>query len=212
MTKVFRSFVRPIHTRRAAALFLAASFVTLPACTSQQLTGQSSSYLIIESIRAAKGSAPDSESGVLDSDVLTNGSVFGDIANVSMQLGLKDPGSTTSPSVPTSANFVTVTRYHVKYIRTDGRNVQGVDVPYEFDSGSTVTVAIGAGTKLTITLVRVQAKLEAPLKALGNLGGAVVISTTAEITVYGKDQAGRDVSAKGTITVNFADFADASGS
>ncbi len=48
---------------------------------------------------------------------------------------MKDPGSTASPSTPTSANFITVTRYHVKYVRTDGRNTQGVDVPYEFDGG-----------------------------------------------------------------------------
>jgi len=205
MTKMLRSFVKPIHTRRAAALLLAASFVALPGCTSTQLQGQSSSYLIIESIRAARGDTPDEDFPVLDSDVSTNGTIFGDIANINLMLGMKDPGSTTNPSNPTSANYITVTRYHVKYLRSDGRNVQGVDVPYEFDAGSTATV-VGAGTEMTITLVRVQAKLEAPLKALVGQGGQIAITTTAEITLYGKDQAGRDVSVKGTITVNFADF------
>ena len=52
----------------------------------------------------------------------------------------------------------------------------------------------------------VMTELEAPLKGLVNKGGQVAITTTAEITLYGKDQAGRDVSVKGFITVNFADF------
>jgi len=205
MTKMLRSFVKPIHTRRAAALILAASFVALPGCTSTQLQGQSSSYLIVQSISAARGDTPDEDFPVLDSDVSTNGTIFADIANINLALGMKDPGSTQNPSTPTSANYITVTRYHVKYIRSDGRNVQGVDVPYEFDAGSTATV-VGTGTEMTITLVRVQAKLEAPLKSLVGQGGQVAITTTAEITLYGKDQAGRDVSVKGTITVNFADF------
>jgi hypothetical protein len=205
MTKMLRSFVKPIHTRSAAALILAASFVALPGCTSTQLQGQSSSYLIVQSISAARGDTPDEDFPVLDSDVSTNGTIFADIANINLTLGMKDPGSTQNPSTPTSANYITVTRYHVKYIRSDGRNVQGVDVPYEFDAGSTATV-VGTGTEMTITLVRVQAKLEAPLKSLVGQGGQVAITTTAEITLYGKDQAGRDVSVKGTITVNFADF------
>jgi hypothetical protein len=205
MTKMLRSFVKPIRTRSAAALILAASFVALPGCTSTQLQGQSSSYLIVQSISAARGDTPDEDFPVLDSDVSTNGTIFADIANINLTLGMKDPGSTQNPSTPTSANYITVTRYHVKYIRSDGRNVQGVDVPYEFDAGSTATV-VGTGTEMTITLVRVQAKLEAPLKSLVGQGGQVAITTTAEITLYGKDQAGRDVSVKGTITVNFADF------
>ena len=41
-------------------------------------------------------------------------------------------------------------------------------------------------------LVRAQAKLEAPLKALRGGGGAIVISTIAEITFYGTDQNGND--------------------
>jgi hypothetical protein len=188
--------------RRAAALLLAASFVALPGCTATQLDGKSSSYLIIESIRAARGDTPDEDFGYLDSDV---SNPVADIANISLMLGMKDPGSTQNPSTPTSANYITVTRYHVKYIRSDGRNVQGVDVPYEFDGGSTATV-IADGTEVTITLVRVQAKLEAPLKALVGQGGQVAITTVAEITLYGKDQTGREVSVKGTISVNFSDL------
>ena len=192
----------------AGAALLAA--IAAPGCTAQQREGQSASYLILDSILAARGNEPDKDSGVLDSDVQTSGSVFGDLGKINFRLALKDPGVSTDPATPTTTNFITVTRYHVKYIRTDGRNTQGVDVPFEFDGGMTTTVTEG-GSSGVITLVRVQAKLDAPLRGLINLGGQVAITTIAEITFFGKDQAGRDVTVKGAITVNFADFADPQG-
>ena len=40
-------------------------------------------------------------------------------------------------------------------------------------------------------------------------GGAQnVISTIAEVTFYGRDQAGNEVSVTGSISVNFSDFGD----
>ena len=66
---------------------------------------------------------------------------------------------------PSSANFITIDRYHVKYIRADGRNTQGVDVPYPFDGAITGTVT-DDGAIFGFTLVRHQAKVEAPLGAL----------------------------------------------
>ncbi len=63
-----------------------------------------------------------------------------------------------------------------------------------------------AVSTLVITLVRAQAKLEAPLLALRNQGGQVVLTTIAEVTLFGKDQAGRDVSVQAKISVTFADF------
>jgi hypothetical protein len=52
--------------------------------------------------------------------------------------------------------------------------------------------------------------MEAPLLALRNLGGRLEIETIADVTFYGRDLAGNDVQATGSITVNFADFADPS--
>jgi hypothetical protein len=57
------------------------------------------------------------------------------------------------------------------------------------------------------TLVRIQAKEEAPLKALRFSGGAIAISTVARVTFYGKDQTGREVSVSGNLDVTFADWA-----
>ena len=98
-----------------------------------------------------------------------------------------------------------MTQYKVEYFRSDGHNVQGVDVPYTFTSGMSITIA-GAGSA-GFTLVRIQAKEEAPLKALRFGGGAVAISTVARITFYGHDQTGREVSVTGNLDVTFADWA-----
>jgi hypothetical protein len=80
-------------------------------------------------------------------------------------------------------------------------------VPYSFDGAATGTIGAD-GSVLTFVLVRAQAKLEAPLRALRGGGGAIVISTMAEVTFYGADQNGNTVSVTGTISVNFADWGD----
>lgn len=181
-------------------------------CTSQQSTGTSPAYLIISSLTAARGDEPDEMSGDLASDVLSSGGVFADPGAVFMELALKDPGSGSAPAKPTSMNFITVTRYRVEFIRADGRNTAGVDVPFPFEGAVTFNVNDEDGGSGTFTLVRVQAKLEAPLMALRKPngippGGAIAISTIARITFYGTDQAGRAVSVTGQIGVNFADWA-----
>jgi hypothetical protein len=133
-------------------------------------------------------------------------SVFNDVAEVEFGLQLRDPGNPASPSSPSEINSVTIDRYRVVYRRTDGLGTQGVDVPYAFDSAFTITVPPGGATG-NFQLVRHSAKEEAPLRALGTSGS--IISTIAEVTFWGHDQAGNDVSVTGQIGVDFADFADA---
>ena len=96
----------------------------------------------------------------------------------------------------------------LEYRRSDGRNTPGVDVPYGFDGGATFTVQGDAPTTFAFDVVRNQAKLEPPLKTLVGAGGSVFVSTIAEITFYGRDQAGNEVQVSGTLQVNFGDWAD----
>lgn len=195
---------------------LAALLLVTAGCTGAPRDGASASYLIVDSLEAASGAEPTTFNGTLASDVVTvvsqqggakvqQPTVFEDFARVSLSLALKDPGSPTSPSQATTTNFVTVTRYRVRFIRADGRNVPGVDVPYPFDGAFTLTVS-SQGQTMTFTLVRSQAKREAPLAALAAETG--VISTLAEVTFYGSDQAGRVVQAIALIGVNFANWSD----
>jgi len=185
-------------------------FVTLVSvnCGELQTVGNSSSYLIIQSIEAAKGNDVDEFGGDLASDVVTlvdeHPTVYADVGRVAFLLGLKDPGSPGLPTISTTNNAITVNRYRVRYIRADGRNTPGVDVPYPFDGAFTVTVQ--APIEGVFTLVRVQAKAEAPLAAIAN--NFLTISTIAEITFYGHDQTGREVTAVGNIGVHFSNWAD----
>jgi hypothetical protein len=196
---------------RAAAAVLLALLTT--SCSNAIRTGQSPAYLILVSLQGAKGGGSNSLSFAsnLSSDVITlvppltgTATVFNDLGQATLQLQLRDQGGPTTPNTPSPANAITLTQYHVKYIRTDGRNTQGVDVPFEFDGGLGITVA--NSSTVGFMLVRNQAKLEAPLKALAN--NFEVISMIAEVTFYGHDQNGREVSVSGNIDVAFANFGD----
>jgi hypothetical protein len=109
---------------------------------------------------------------------------------------------------------VTVNRYRVVYRRADGRNQQGIDVPYAFDGAVTFTINDQSAATANFTLVRVQAKLEAPLITLVDppvpLGGGIAISTLADVTFYGRDATGHEMNVTGTLSVNFSDWADPS--
>ena len=164
---------------------------------------RSSSILVIDALQAASGASDTLRfSGTLQSDVETGGGVFSDPGQVTMRVIPKDLASPIGPS-----NTVTITRYLVKFRRTDGRDTPGVDVPYPFDSAMTFTVTSPTnGTTGSFELIRHNAKFEQPL--LGLVNSFVTLSTIADITFVGRDQAGRDLSATGSIGVQFGNFAD----
>jgi hypothetical protein len=151
--------------------------------------GPSASVVRITQLVAAAGAKPDLFTGTLLSDVTTKASIFNDLGRVTMTLALKDPGAPGVTNVPGPLNAVTFTHYRVEYRRTDGRNAQGVDVPYAFDSGLTFSVNPDGAAQAVFDIVKHTAKLEAPLKALGT-NSQVVINTIADVTFYGKDQGG----------------------
>lgn len=202
---------------RIAALLLAASALVTSACGEVARTGRSPGYLQIVRLEAASGAEPDEFANTLASDVLTLvkddddnliPTIFGDNGRVEFRVGLKDPGPSAAPTQPSPLNAITLSQYRVVYKRSDGRNTQGVDVPYAFDGGLTFTVPPAGTAAGTFAIVRIQAKEEPPLRNMAYNGGAQIISTVAEITFYGKDQAGNDVVATGTMSVSFGDFGD----
>jgi hypothetical protein len=211
----------PTSLRRVAwaAALLAATAAM--GCGDLATQGRSPVQLVINALEAASGATSSPTFGtMLLSDVITLRrnpapcsdtspcpTVFNDLGRVTLSLMLKDPGV---PGVtlqnPTAVNQVTITRYRVEYRRADGRNTPGVDVPYDFDSAITVTVPANGTVQASFELVRHSAKQEAPLRALAANGN--IIATITRVTFYGRDQAGHDVSASGTIGINFGDFAD----
>jgi hypothetical protein len=197
-----------LQLRQIAGLFTVTALgLGVSGCSDTVRQGRSPAYLIIEQIEAASGADQETFSHELSSDVSTGGTRFEDLGRVTFSLALKNIGSPGQSTAPTTNNFITITSYHVEFRRTDNRNRQGVDVPYAFDGAGTVTVGDSA-TTLGFVLVRAQSKFEPPLSNLVGLGGSVLISTIADITFFGKDQTGNDVSATGSISVNFADWGD----
>ena len=206
--------------RAAAVAVLSAVGMLSSGCGEMARTGRSPVFLIIDQLQAASGANPSEFGTVLQSDVSTvvqttvGGQTFGvptvfnDIGQVTFRSALKNPGAPGAPTSPTTLNDVTVTRYRVAYRRSDGRSTQGVDVPYSFDGAFTVTVPAGGTATASFDLVRLQAKREAPLSNMVGGGAAAILSMIAEVTFFGRDQAGNEVMTVGSIGVNFADFAD----
>lgn len=206
--------------RRITAALLAAAALTTSACGEVARTGRSPGYLIIDSLEGAAGIKPDEFVGNVLSDVITNikvkigetetlvPTVFNDVGRGTFRIGLKNPGPAAQPTAPSPLNAITITRYRIVFKRTDGRNTQGVDVPYAVDGGMTITVPSNGTAQGIFDLVRHAAKAEAPLRALRGNGGAQLISTIADITFFGADQSGNEVSVTGSLSVTFGDFGD----
>ncbi len=188
-------------------------------CGDVARSSRSPSLLIIDSLAAARGNTPGTFGGNLLSDVLTMvtspdpctaktpcPTIFNDIGQAKLRFTMKDPGPPGQPTLPSDLNAVTIDRYHVEYVRSDGRSAPGVDVPYPFDAAVTGTIAVGNQVTLGFELVRVTAKEESPLVQLITVPN--VLSTIAKVTFYGHDQAGNDLSVTGMIQVDFGNFAD----
>lgn len=199
-----------LSSRTLAGLAVAvSSIVGLTSCASELTrTGASPAFVIVESITGASGADPETFVVPLLSDVQTKGTSFNDLGKVRLRIGLKNAGSAGNVTAPSPLNSITLSRYRVEFRRSDGRNTQGVDVPHAFDGAATVTIPPDGTADMVFEIVRNQAKLEAPLASLRGLGGAVIISTIAEVTFFGRDQAGNEVTANASLSVNFADFAD----
>jgi hypothetical protein len=193
------------------ALLMALSIATAGCGVADQ--GRSAVVVRIDELAGAAGGATTGTfGGYLHSDVqnlvLVNNvqtpTRFSDVGRVTLAMVLRDSGTPGITNTPSELNTVTITHYRVVYRRTDGRNVQGVDVPFAFDSGMTISIpASGSGIQ-TFDLVRVSAKFEAPLQALIFNGQA--LDVIADVTFYGKDMHNNDVSATGSIGITFANY------
>lgn len=203
------------------ALVAAAAVASLASCASELTrSSRSPAFLILDSLTAASGADPAVFSNFLNSDVVTLveatvagvsqrvPTIFNDPARATFRISLRNPGTAEFPNAPTEINEITINRYRVVYRRADGRNAPGVDVPYPFDGGITATVPAGTQVTVGFELVRHLAKEEPPLRNLAGAGGANIIATIAEVTFFGRDQAGNEVSVSGNITINFGDFGD----
>lgn len=184
-------------------------------CGNVVRSSRAPAMLVVNSLTGTQGKAQGgSPVANLFSDVLTlvtSGgtctttnpcpTIFNDSGTMTLSLAPKDVDVQL-----TSNNQVTINRIHISYRRTDGRNTEGVDVPFSYDTASTATVAVGGQTAVSFTIVRNQAKEESPLVQLVNNGQ--IISGIIDVTAYGTDLVGNAVSVTGSMGVQFGNFGD----
>jgi hypothetical protein len=128
-------------------------------------------------------------------------SVFNDNGVVTMRAIPKD-----RTQFADEINSVTIERYRVTYVRADGRNVPGADVPYPFDGVANFLVEFdGTEVERAFVVVRHQGKTESPLREI-QADLTAILSVIAQIDFYGHDSAGRAITVTGYLNITFADF------
>ena len=159
---------------------------------------------------------------VLFSDVASAGNTtINDDAVVTVNVYRKNPTVTATSAL----EHVRLESYQVRYFRSDGHSVEGVDVPHRITGPinavrfHTPTAEDEVEIDVPIVIVRQQAKREPPLvnlvgstsagQTIGRIQGEGIIYTTAEITVFARQvTTGEGLQASGRLQVAFADWVD----
>ncbi len=181
------------------------------ACNPIENSTQSASLLTVVSITGLDYTGK--AANFTQSDVLTTNSTTG-LSTVNDDVATATLGaSTLAPNPPAGTsqyNNIQLDKIVVSYTRTDGRNTQGVDVPYSFEQNLSTIITVGQQVSITFIIVRATAKQEPPLVGLrgGSATRGEAIYTNARIDFYAHDLAGKNVTATGYLPVEFADFAN----
>lgn len=192
-------------TRRVWLAGAMAAFLFAPGCAPDYVTENSSPVIVrvtavspnvLESdVRSGSKAAATGEGGLFTCP---------DFATVGVAVRAKNPTLNIANKVAMGVFFES---YSVRFFRTDGRGVEGVDVPYRITGNMTrvVDVETSGSTGIPIEVVRHQAKNEPPLSTIFQTS---VLTMMAEITLYGRTTAGEKVSGSGMMQIDFADYGD----
>jgi len=197
-------------------LTLVAAAAAAASCGDATKTGRGPVTLVINQLTAANTAGPNkgTQTNTLLSDVITNitspspctptapcPTIFNDLGSAVLSIQPKNP-----TIAPTGVNAVTIDTIHIEYVRADGHNTPGVDVPYPWDGAATGTVPPTGTITIGFEIVRHVEKEEAPLVQL--ITSSNIITTICHVTFYGHDQAGNEVSVTGSIQIDFGNFGD----
>lgn len=142
----------------------------------------------------------------ISSDVrISSGGVCPDFVSLRVENHFKNP-------LVTNTGFrhdVVIERYEVRYFRSDGRDVEGVDVPFRITGAVAQEIQEDTSAVLSLEVVRRQAKLEPPLRNLTQFGGQQVVTMFAEVTLHARTTTQQTTNtATARVQIDFADFAD----
>ncbi len=188
-------------------LVIVPAIFLLFSCNPIEDDSRSDSVLLVVQITGTD--IDDNEVNFLQSDVVmidqdtAAETVAADAAKVTFTAEPLDP----EPLLGTSYhNDIFVTSYVVSYSRSDGKNQEGIEIPYSFDGALSTRVQVDAQTDVSFVIVRAVAKLEPPLVNLTKGRGEGELKTTARIDFYGHDTLGNKVKATGYLTIFFANY------
>lgn len=188
--------MRRLMSSKLACVTIAAALAAAVGCTND-LAKEGTADVFMRVVAIVN---PDDGAPVVPSDVGQGTPTF---ASVTLAARSKNPTANETNYM----RAVQIERFEVRYYRADGRNVQGVDVPYNFAGDIRMAMDIGDSDKnvtMLIEVVRPAAKLEPPLLNLRNGGSAVVLTIQAEITLYARTLASNDIlKASGSVPVQF---------
>ena len=181
--------------------------LALASCNAVENDSTSGTMLQIVSL-TGKDLEGNEGSTTVFSDVVTNGSIINDNCVAELQAKPLDPLLDIKNVTPYMD--VLVDQIDVEFRRTDGRNVEGVDVPYRFTQPMSMLVSFSDTVKIPFVVIRHVAKMEAPLLALREVPSReFVLQLVAVVTIHGKDIGGHRVApVTGYVTVWCANFAD----
>lgn len=178
----------------------------LAGCVAKENDSTSGSFLVINSLTGNDLEGKPGSTTVF-SDVDSAGSIINDNGVAEVSALIYNPLTDTDVSY---YNNVIVDQIDVEFRRTDGRNVEGVDVPYRFTQPMNWLVEVDEVAEIPFILIRHVAKLEAPLLALREVPSqGIVLQLVAIVTIHGKDLGGHRVApVSGYISVWCSNFAD----
>jgi len=188
-------------------LVLIIAVLVFTQCNVLENESTSASMLQIVSLTGKDLEGKDGSTTVF-SDVITNGGIINDNGVAEILAIPIDPSETAQI---TPYMDVLIDQIDVEFKRTDGRNTEGVDVPYKFSQPVSMLATINTKISLPFVLIRHVAKIEAPLLALRDVPSReFVLQLIAVVTIHGKDTGGHRVTpVTGYISVWCANFADA---
>jgi hypothetical protein len=201
ITQSWRKAMKAV--RVCAVLALAA--LGMGGCTPDFAKGAGDVTLVINSVNA--GSPLQSDVEIQGPGTPPQGGVCADFVKVNLNNAFKNP---TLPTAGSFANDILLQHYEIHYIRSDGRNVEGVDVPYSISGLLTARIPAGVSTQdVFIEVVRIQAKEEAPLKALDFDGGSIIVTMFADITLHAVTASGKVLDpVTGRLQIDFSNYGD----
>jgi hypothetical protein len=206
--------MRKTNFKPAVLIILAVVALISYACTEVEDNSESASLLVVDNVNGEPGGQGEEAGVPLLSDVCEDDpetgacGTFNDNVTVTFSNEFLQIGPGAGVGGPSFMNDIIVTQYRVDFVRPNGRNTPGIDVPFGIDGTMNVRVPINGTADASITVVRHVAKKEPPLADLVTGLGEGVITANAVMKFFGHDIAGREVSATGFIEVHFANFAE----